>query len=366
MPCLQLVRYALIRASPIAYLLSELDLERVQTDQRPSWHNGLFFLLGSQQRGRFNVFVASSFCASQIPMPAQRVCEDMFFDRVLSQRVNHTLVCFFCNPTNRLLFEGQRCLPFVEVSRHAVLELLHTGSRSLWAIRLLGRIFSLLALILRSVVRLPFHTISVVFGVEGPPLLHDRGALVTDSAAAYVVVLTVVADKGRLLHGAGPERRIHALRHLARELLSPQESLLCDQRCLVLRQLLDWLRSEVNGGSTDATSAATPDLARKVHERRRLLIFLAVIRLNSWSAAGPALRDGPRLVELVIVVALVHGLEAGAKATSHVRIADDQLRLAFKWSFVVVIVAAAHGATDAVRRPHPKASLRARHLRLLE
>ena len=83
-------------------------------------------------------------------------------------------MCFLRNPINLLLFVRQRCLPFVEVSRHAVLELLHTGSlRSLWAVLLQSCVFSLLALILRSVVHLPFHTISVVFGVKGPPLLHD-------------------------------------------------------------------------------------------------------------------------------------------------------------------------------------------------
>ena len=121
-------------------------------------------------------------------------------------------MCFSRKPTHLLLFVRQRCLPFVEVSRHAVLELLHTGSlRSLWAALLKGRIFSLVALILRSVVHLPFHTIPVVFGVEGPPLLHDRGAIIIDSTTVYVVVLTIVADKGRLLHGARPERRVHAL-----------------------------------------------------------------------------------------------------------------------------------------------------------
>ena len=50
-----------------------------------------------------------------------------------------------------------------------------------------------------------------------------------------------------------------------------------------------------------------------------MLIPLAGIRVDSWPAAGPALRDRPRLVELVILAALVYGLEAGAKATSHVR-----------------------------------------------
>ena len=92
-------------------------------------------------------------------------------------------MCFFYNPIDLLLFVGQRGLPFVEVPRHAVLELLHTGSvRSLWAVELLGRILSVIALILRCIVYLPLHTISVVFGVEGPPLLHDRGAVVIDSA----------------------------------------------------------------------------------------------------------------------------------------------------------------------------------------
>ena len=116
-------------------------------------------------------------------------------------------MCFSRNPTRLLLFVGHRCLPFVEVSRHAVLELLHAGSlRSLGAALLQGRVVRLLALILRSVVHLPFHSISVVFGVEGPPLLHDRGAFVIDSATVYVVVVAIVADKGRLLHGAGPKR----------------------------------------------------------------------------------------------------------------------------------------------------------------